>query len=506
MSVAKRDGKFFAPWLPWCLLRSSFIPIVILIALPFAALAANGLSKPVTDFTKAEKGEKFPGGAGSHSKTLNRNAFLQPSANMRFERRLDFSVGQGFFKRLWVSAPASTQAADGLGPLYNARACSRCHIRNGRGQPPEGSGTRGRSLILRLSIPPQNDAHRRLLDQRRISVVPEPTYGHQFQDIAIQGHAAEGQLKIEYKETTVELADGDVVKLRQPQYSVSEPAYGVLHDETLYSPRIAPQMIGLGLLEAIDEAAILAQADPDDRDGDGISGKANEVWSHEYQRVMLGRFGWKAGSPTLNEQSQSAFVGDMGISTPLHPHGAGDCTTRQTACLQALHGNSPQFENLEAPAEVVDAVVFYVRNLAVPVRRNADSPEVLAGKKLFYESGCIACHTPKYMTRTLDKHAEQSSQLIWPYTDMLLHDMGEGLADGRPEGLADGREWRTPPLWGVGLIPVVNGHRYYLHDGRARNLLEAVLWHGGEAEASRLAVVKMPRSQREQLIRFLESL
>ncbi len=221
---------------------------------------------------------------------------------------------------------------------------------------------------------------------------------------------------------------------------------------------------------------------------------------------MLGRFGLKAGAPSVNEQSQGAFAGDIGISVPLHPAGYGECTERQTRCRQAPDGNSPQYEDLEAETRVTELVVFYAKNLAVPARRKPDDAQVLAGKALFYNSGCIACHTPKFMTRAEGVAPEQAGQLIWPYSDLLLHDLGEGLADHRPEGVANGREWRTAPLWGIGLTPVVNGHSFYLHDGRARNLLEAILWHGGEAQPARDKVVRMTRQQREQLLRFVESL
>jgi CxxC motif-containing protein (DUF1111 family) len=274
----------------------------------------------------------------------------------------------------------------------------------------------------------------------------------------------------------------------------------------MFSPRVTPQMIGLGLLEMIDEGDILAAADPADDDGDGISGRPNRVWSVEYGKVMLGRFGWKAGVATVNEQGQAAFNGDIGISVPFFPAGEGECTARQTACLAAPNGNSPQYDNVEAGRQVTDLVAFYSRNLAVPARRDHGHPEVLAGKRVFHESGCAACHRPSFQTRTDAAFPEQSDQLIWPYTDMLLHDMGEGLADHRPEGEADGREWRTAPLWGIGLTPVVSEPANYLHDGRARTVLEAVLWHGGEAQRARDAVAGLSRAQRDRLIRFVESL
>ncbi len=468
--------------------------------------ADNSITQPSTDFTQAEQYERLPGGSTSHTKHINKDAFSHASANMSFEREMDFKIGNGFFKRLWVSAPASTQAADGLGPLYNARSCQRCHIKDGRGHPPSETDNNAISMFLRLSIPPQNDEQRELLKQHRVNVIPEPTYGTQLQDIAIQGHNAEGRMQIEYKEIAVKLADGEVVKLRQPSYSVTDLGYGPLHPETMLSPRVTPQMIGLGLLDAIAANDILAQADPDDKNGDGISGKANQVWSAEHNKVMLGRFGWKAGSPSVNEQSQAAFAGDIGISVPLHANGAGECTALQTKCQQAANGNSPQYENLEAHSMVSQLVTFYSSNLSVPARRKHNSADVLAGKKLFYDSGCIGCHRPKYITPILADKPEQSNQLIWPYSDMLLHDMGDGLADNRPEAKATGSEWRTAPLWGIGLTPVVNGHSFYLHDGRARNLLEAILWHGGEAKHSRDAVVKMTKQQREYLLSFIQSL
>lgn len=482
---------------------SQIVGAVFLLAL---SPAMANVPPPATDFANAEPGERFPGGTATHTKKVNKNAFSHPSANMTFERELDFKVGNGFFKRLWVSAPASTEAADGLGPIYNARSCQRCHLKDGRGHPPSGPEDNAVSMFLRLSVPPSNEAEKEAISSGRLKLVPEPTYGAQLQDFAIQGHKAEGRMIIEYEEIPVELAGGEVVNLRKPTYSITDLAYGPMQPGTMVSPRVAPPMIGLGLLEAVPADDVLSLADPSDENGDGISGRPNMVWSREHETLMLGRFGWKAGEPNVNEQSQGAFAGDIGISVPLHPDGAGECTSRQESCKRAPNGNSPQYENLEADSKVTELVVFYSRNLAVPARRDPDDPRVLAGKKTFYEIGCAGCHNPKFRTPFDEEHPEQSDQLIWPYTDLLLHDMGEGLADHRPEGHADGREWRTAPLWGVGLTPMVNGHSYYLHDGRARSLLEAILWHGGEAQAQRDAVVGLTKPQREDLLRFVESL
>ena len=481
-----------------------FLPLFLLMA----PMAQAEVIPPGEDFTRAEAGEAMPGGRATSRKSPNKNAFSHPSGNMPFSRQLDFRVGNGFFKKIWVSAPASTQASDGLGPLFNARSCQRCHLKDGRGHPPAGNypDDTAVSMFLRLSIPPQTNQDRADLVARRKLVIGEPTYGGQLQDFAVADVPIEGRMQITYRERPVTLGDGTVVKLREPAYSVTDLGFGALHSDTMLSPRVAPPMIGLGLLEAIPAEDLLALEDPEDRDGDGISGKANRVWSLEQDRVMIGRFGWKAGHPTINQQNAAAFSGDIGLSSALFPAGWGECTEREVACREAPDGNSPQYENLEAGSKVMDLLLFYTRNLAVPQRRDVDDPQVLAGKKEFYEAGCASCHQPAFRTGTYADRKELSNQLIWPYTDLLLHDMGEGLADHRPEGDALGREWRTPPLWGIGLTETVNGHQYFLHDGRARGFLEAILWHGGEAQAAREHVVNLPQDRRDSLLRFLKSL
>ncbi len=490
-----------------------FLGVTLAVAAAFAYAAERDeareriaeVTQPTTDFSQPEAFERRPAGAATVFERINRDIFSQPSGNMSFERELDFKVGNGIFRKIWVSSPSSTISSDGLGPLFNARSCQRCHLKDGRGHPPAPEEA-GVSMFLRLSIPPQNERQRQALATRRLSVIPEPTYGGQLQNFSIQGHLAEGEMKISYEEFSVALAGGEEVVLRKPRYEIAGLNYGPLHPETMLSPRIAPPMIGVGLLEAILEEDILADADPEDSDGDGISGRANWVWDDGSGQVSLGRFGWKAGEPSVAQQSAHAFRGDIGISTPLLPDPYGDCSAAQTACREAPHGGNGEGETVEATAAMFDALVFYSRNLAVPARRDIDTPQVLDGKRLFYESGCIACHRPKYVTRRDSFGEEQSFQLIWPYSDLLLHDMGEGLADGRPEGEASGREWRTAPLWGIGLTETVSGHSLFLHDGRARNLLEAILWHGGEAEDSRLRVVEMTRQERAALIAFLQSL
>lgn len=462
------------------------------------------VTQSATDFSRPEPYERNPGGGATSLGPVDRSVFSRPSANMTFQRQLDFRVGDGIFRKLWVSAPSSTTASDGLGPFFNARSCQSCHLRNGRGHPPQGD-EEAVSLLLRLSIPPQTDEHRAALESGRLAVIPEPVYGRQLQNFSVQGLLAEGRMAVTYADEPVALADGEVIHLRRPSYRVVDLNYGPLHPAALLSPRLAPPLIGLGLLDAIADDDILAWADADDSDGDGISGRPNFVWSDVHQRVMLGRFGWKAGQPTVADQAAHAFAVDLGLSTPVLAAAHGDCTEAQAACGAAPAGGDPAHGH-EATRAMFDLTVFYAENLAVPARRDVAAPQVLAGKKLFYEAGCTGCHRPKFVTLRDPERPEQSFQLIWPYTDLLLHDMGDGLADGTPEGRAAGREWRTQPLWGLGLARVVSDFPTYLHDGRARSLLEAILWHGGEAEAAKQKVVGMRRKDRQALLAFLNSL
>lgn len=457
------------------------------------------VTAPTQDFTRPEAFEQNPGGDTTIPGQTDRNAFSHPSANLSFEQELDFRAGNGLFRKVWMFS-------EGLGPLYNAQSCQSCHIRDGRGHPPAGPKDSAISMFLRVSVPGAD-----AIDgiEKYLVTTGDPTYGIQLQDFAQPGHAAESRFQVSYRTREVVLSDAEVAQLQVPTYFAADPGYGPLHKDAMLSPRVAPQMIGLGLLEAIPAADILAGADPDDANGDGISGRANIVWSTEFEQPMLGRFGLKAGVPTVYQQSAAAFSGDMGISNPLFPGPWGECTKRQKHCRTAPQGGqgSPPLE-IDAPG--MDLVAFYSGNLAVPARRDVADRQVLRGKELFYQTGCTACHRPKFVTHRLDGRAEHSFQLIWPYTDLLLHDMGEGLADQRadrgPKAGATGDEWRTPPLWGIGLTKVVSGHTRFLHDGRARNLLEAILWHGGEAEATKQAVVTMPKADRAALIRFLESL
>lgn len=451
----------------------------------------TAVTRPTTDFSKAEDFELRPGGAATMFGPFNHDAFSAPSANMSFERRADFFVGNGVFRKLWVSAPSSTTSSDGLGPLFNARACQSCHLKDGRGHPPDaGRDDPAASMVMAIHLP---------------GGAPEPLYGNQIQTFGVQGIRAEGLVRLSYRERLVRFTDGSVVTLQDPHWSLSHLGDGPIDPETIVSPRVAPPMIGLGLLEAIADEDIRANADPDDRDGDGISGRVSIVTDPESGWKAIGRMGWKAGQATVPAQAATAFFNDMGLSTPLFSSPYGDCAAARSDCRRAPHGGDGG-TTVEVDPRLFDLVVFYSRNLAVPARREVSGPQVLAGKKLFYDSGCIACHRPKYVTRRLAERPEQSFQLIWPYTDMLLHDMGDALADRRIDGSIADAEWRTPPLWGIGLTREVNGHTRFLHDGRARNLLEAVLWHGGEAEAAKQRVLSMSKAKRDALIAFLNSL
>jgi CxxC motif-containing protein (DUF1111 family) len=466
------------------------------------------VTAPTTDFIKPEAFEAKPAGAATVRARRTPDAFSQFSGNMPFDRQMNFNLGNALFTKTWVPAPSSTLASDGLGPIFNARGCQDCHLKDGRGHVPEGE-EKPVSLFLRLSVPGGStpDAIMAAEVKDWLATLPDPVYGGQLQNFAVQGQAAEGRMVISYSEVPVTLGGGTVVSLRAPSYSVADAAYGPLSGDILLSPRIAPQMIGLGLLEAIPAADILARVDENDADGDGISGRANVVESPELGTAALGRFGLKAGAATIRDQSTGAFSGDMGLSTPLHPDPWGDCTPAQDICRNSPSGEQPgKRDGLEVDAQSLDLVTFYARNLGVPERRNIADPTVLRGKELFYSLNCTGCHTPKFVTARLEGQPEQSFQLIWPYTDLLLHDMGPGLADNRPEGRATGREWKTPPLWGIGMTAQTSGHGDFLHDGRARNILEAILWHGGEAQGPRDGVVALPKADRDALVAYLESL
>ena len=465
----------------------SLLPLTLSLTLLLSILlsACDSESPVAVESTPVFLTSEFSGGettvfdASSH-------AFSTPAPNLSasaFEKHLEGDVE---FEANFVTAPAEVNP--GLGPIYNNISCINCHSRDGRGRPPKVD-EKFVSMLFRLSLPKPIDA----LDGQ--PPIPVPGFGTQLNNRAIFGTPPEGKIKIDYTEQTLTTADGTRVHLRYPNYTFTE-TYQPLPEEVELSPRVALSVFGLGLLEAIPEDTILAYADEADANGDGISGKPNYVWDVIEQRYTLGRFGWKANQPTLLQQVAAAYHDDMGLTTSLF-------MTENSAGQSQLteHSATPEVSD-----EILDVVTFYVQTLAVPARRNVNDPQVKQGELLFAKAQCASCHVPTLRTGVLAGVPSVSNQTIQPFTDMLLHDMGPELADNRPDFRANGREWRTPPLWGIGLVKRVNGHTNFLHDGRARDLMEAILWHGGEAETSRQTVEQMSKAERDALIAFLESL
>lgn len=454
--------------------------------------------------------EALPGGAGSVS-TTPFASFMLPASNLPEEQRPHFHAGKALAHQPWIKAPTATRSRDGLGPVYNARTCLACHINGGRGTLPADGDTPVFAALVKLSIPGTH-----LVD----GAVIEPTYGDQLQG---QSTALSHQLRhaipdkdpasnleappeayayIDWQTKTFTYPDGQQRNLRYPKLRLERLGYGAMHPKLLTSLRASPALHGLGLLESIAQPDIDALADPDDKNGDGISGRVNQVWDYDKQQTAPGRFGWKANRASLRITAAAAFNGDVGITTPLFPK--QPCTQNQTRCLRAPTGNDKG--GVELPDYMLNMVVDFIRNLGVPKSRS-DTESLAEGRALFYQTGCHRCHQPSYKTAPREKNlAHLGEQIIWPYTDLLLHDMGPELADERPDYTATGREWRTPPLWGVGISEQVNGIPFLLHDGRARNVEEAILWHGGEAQNTKERFTELPAAQRRALIDFVNAL
>jgi CxxC motif-containing protein (DUF1111 family) len=417
------------------------------------------------------------------------DAYSLPVPGLSDAHRRAFFVGNSFFNQNWVGAPASVQSRDGLGPLFNARSCSTCHFKDGRSRPPE-PGQPMSTMLLRISVRAPG---------RHGAPVGDPVYGDQIQGSALPGVAKEADVVVDYDEVSGSFADGTPFALRRPRYRLERLGYGPADPRLLMSPRVAPAIFGLGLLEAVPARTLERLADPEDRDGDGISARVNHVHDAQSGGFALGRFGWKAEQPSVLQQSAGAFLGDMGLSSSLSP---GEGYSQRQQALSALpNGGSP-----EVGEDVLRAIALYARALAVPARRNHLDPTISSGEDLFASAGCAACHLPTLRTEPLADLPELGSQEIHPYSDLLLHDMGPELSDERPSFEAEGNEWRTPPLWGLGLLEKVNGHSLLLHDGRARGVTEAILWHRGEAEAARGHFLALKQSERQALLAFLESL
>ncbi len=393
-------------------------------------------------------------------------AFSHPAATLDNHGRIGFQAGHGLFAFQW---PIPV-----LGPLFNNNACVACHGGNGRGLSQIGNGALQSQALIRISLVtgtpevPGGD-------------VPVPGFGLQLQD-----HATSGLPEVTVMQTWVEAAeqygDGEVVMLRKPVLQIRVADGSPLPDMAM-SYRQAPGVVGLGLLEAVPDATLLALEDPDDADGDGISGRVNMVWDAERQATVIGRFGHKATEATLRQQTAAAFANDIGLTNQLflERDGMRDITDDQLV-----------------------QTTFFVSTVGVPAAAPQDAA-ARRGRVLFDDFGCAACHVPTLVTGD-HAIAELAHQTIHPYTDLLLHDVGELLSDGRRDFTAEGVEWRTPPLWGLGVVQVVAPDATFLHDGRARTIAEAILWHGGEALAASEAFRLAPRQQRDELIRFLQTL
>lgn len=427
------------------------------------------------------------------------SAYAEPATVLDYKQRKAFDMGRGHFHRRWVVF-AGVNGDWGLGPTFVADRCDVCHARAGRGMPPTAADRQLRSMIVRLSVPGTDE---------RGGPRPDPNYGDQFQNDSLQGRTAddaystepvppEADLHLDWKSRTIAFADGDTVELREPRLRIEKLRFGPLGPGAMTSVRNAQPLVGLGLLEVIPEETLLAIAQQ--QVAEGIRGRPNRVWDAVNGRLALGRFGWKANQPSLKQQIAAAAIGDMGVTSELFPE--QNCPPVQALCLDETPG---------APRELIDndwvEMEFWLQGLAVPARRATADPRFVRGAALFVEAKCAVCHVPELKTAAKVPHLPQlANQTIRPYTDLLLHDMGDELADGRPEFAAGPRDWRTPPLWGLGLSKTVNDSTALLHDGRARTIVEAILWHGGEATSARDRFRNLPKSDRDDLLFYLESI
>lgn len=417
------------------------------------------------------------------------HAFTEPLSNLDNHQLDTFILGKSFFRVPWVEAPASTTARDGLGPLFSANTCLSCHEKNGRGKVFNADNKVSRSHVVRLSIPSDgSNQHPQIWAKH--GFIPEPTYGAQISINGVSDVPFEAKVVIDYTPKKVQYADGKIVVLQKPSLHLEQLNYGALQKNTIVAGRIAPALVGLGLIEQITDAQILAHEDIDDDNQDGISGKANRVFSQQNNRLEIGRYTWKGGVSSVQQQVANAALNDMGLTSPMHPD--ENCTPAQTHCLQAPKGGGQPFDLTQ---QRLEAMGFYLTHLALPQSTVTQKQ----GQQLFTDTGCAQCHQPRYSL--------PSGTVIAPYSDFLLHDMGRDLSDGRQEYLANGSEWRTPPLWGLGRFSkILKKAKNFMHDGRARSVEEAILWHGGEAQKAKKAFMNLPLQAREKIIQFIHQL
>ncbi len=408
-------------------------------------------------------------------------------------------LGHAVFNTPWE--PAGTPGAadhDGVGPLFNSFSCDECHNEGADGHGPLGDGPAPQALVVELQSPLGSGA--------TAAAAGDPTYGHVLNTVALPGVRPEASVEILYQERTGRYDDGSAWHLRAPHYVIGNLGYGPLAATTIIEPRLAPQLFGDGLLEAVPEAIITGGAHGAGRVGD-VAGAGNAggasvaggapAWQWLDGRLQLGRFGWQGVSVSIRDQTTKAFAREMGVTSRERPH--DDCTVLQRQCRSQPNGGDPEVSDA-----LLDAVVAFEQWLAVPTVNAATA----AGPPdpLFVQLGCAGCHRPRLPVRLRDPDGRLIVGTIAPYTDLRLHDLGMGLADRDVTGQPVVSRWRTAPLWGLGYR--VNRERQLtlLHDGRARSIEEAILWHGGEARAARESFERLPRARRQALLAWLASL
>ena len=461
-----------------------------------------------------DQSELQPGGDIT-ARRVSHRTYVVEGKGVSAQQKLNFWTGFSLFRDPWVIAPSSTKDRDGLGPLFINRACISCHSRGGRGPAPTEGLSSPSAMVMRLDLTDVGAKKSIYSDSDTYMA-----YGEQIQSRAInithptrlpKAIKPEAKLLIEYEVITGQYADGSAYTLHKPNYQLQELAYGELGKHVGLSPRFAPAVYGAGLLDAIAEEDLLAQEDINDENQDGISARYNQVpmvkkdtfYDLYPQSVLsIGRFGHKAKHPTLAQQVSAAFRDDIGITSSWFPNES--CTPLQTDC--AIASQLGLHTDVEIPNKLLKLVIDTNQFMAVPPARNLSSDKAQKGRELFYQGGCATCHTPSYTTSPDYPVVVLANQKIWPYTDLALHDMGEGLADGVVENQASGQEWRTPPLWGLGAQKIFRKQPLYLHDGRARSVAEAILWHGGEAQQSQMFFTQLAATERQQLLTFLDAI
>ncbi len=532
--------------------RAKWSNLAIIIA---SAIILSGCNSSSSDQTETTTEKEATQVAYTHVSNLGGEAtavgasdsghgFSTPMPNLTDEELDKHLTGDAHFETAFTTAPNSEHPElDGLGPVFNNQDCNSCHQRDGRSSTITLAQGQERVLLgpeagifLRMSID-DGQCDEPSIDNNYCKNVGVDGFGTQLfhrgvlkarDDWQENPFIGQADVYLAYEYSTVSYADGSSVELKKPVFTIEQPYdvsaesrldSAILQADVRYSPRNGMPVFGLGLLELISDADILALAD---ENGDGISGRPNWVFDPVKAQkddpipVSLGRFGWKASTPSVRVQSLGALRGDMGITNPLFPDESIANTSLHESYLARtgfVDTGVDEQGNTEASQEFSDEVVFYAETLAVPARRNIDDESVIAGAQLFSQVNCTGCHQPNFTTATgelllggLSAPEGLKGQQIYPFTDMLLHDMGEELADNRRDFTATGVEWKTRPLWGIGLTKTVNPAAGFLHDGRAATVEEAILWHGGEAEQSKNDYMALAQAERQSLIDFVMSL